>query len=59
MDEQIIEVSEFDAWYQQLITVLASDGRRAPNKQSWIGLYEQGLTPEEAAPLGPFITIDN
>ncbi|EPH3059709.1 TPA: hypothetical protein RFN03_003486 [Klebsiella aerogenes] len=54
MDEQI-EISEFDAWYQQLISVLASDGRRAPNKQAWMGLYEQGLTPEEAAPLGPYV----
>ncbi|HBV7100333.1 TPA: hypothetical protein MD463_004217 [Klebsiella aerogenes] len=58
MDEQI-EISEFDAWYQQLIAVLARGGRRAPNKQSWMGLYEQGLTPEEAAPIGPFITVDN
>ncbi|HDH1504686.1 TPA: hypothetical protein PIU42_000143 [Klebsiella quasipneumoniae subsp. similipneumoniae] len=54
MDEEI-EVSEFDVWYQQLIAVLAVDGRRAPYKVAWIDLYEQGLSPEEAAPLGPYV----
>lgn len=54
MDEEM-EVSEFDVWYQQLIAVLALDGRRAPNKQAWIDFYERGLSAEEAAPLGPYV----
>ncbi|EPY1508921.1 MULTISPECIES: hypothetical protein [Klebsiella pneumoniae complex] len=57
MDEEI-EVSEFDVWYQQLIDVLARDGLRAPNKQAWIDLYELGMTPEKAAPIGPYVTVN-
>ncbi|HCI6798102.1 hypothetical protein NL822_12575 [Klebsiella quasipneumoniae] len=57
MDEEI-EVSEFDVWYQQLIAVLAVDGRRAPYKMAWIDLYEQGMTPEKAAPIGPYATVN-
>ncbi|MFI2853812.1 hypothetical protein ACH677_16980 [Klebsiella aerogenes] len=54
MDEQI-EISEFDAWYQQLIAVLAIDGLRAPYKAAWLDLYEAGMSPEQAAPLGPYV----
>lgn len=57
MDEEI-EVSEFDVWYQQLIAVLAVDGKRAPNKQAWIDFYELGLIPEEAALIGPYVTVE-
>lgn len=53
MDEEI-EVSEFDAWYHQLIAILSVDGRRAPYKMEWLELYERGLTPKEASIIGPF-----
>ncbi|MFI2829466.1 hypothetical protein [Klebsiella aerogenes] len=53
MDEEI-EVSEFDAWYHQLIEVLSVDGRRAPYKMEWLELYERGLTPKEASIIGTF-----
>ncbi|WP_213894890.1 hypothetical protein [Raoultella ornithinolytica] len=49
------EVSEFDIWYQQLIAVLALDGKRAPYKMAWFEFYEQGLPVEEAAVKGPYI----
>lgn len=56
MDEEI-EVNEFDVWYQQLIAVLAVDGKRAPYKMAWMDLYEQGLSPEDAATKGPYVII--
>lgn len=56
MDEQT-EVSEFDIWYQQLIDVLARDGKRAPNKMAWEDLYGQGFSPDDAAIQGPYIAV--
>ncbi|HID4274033.1 hypothetical protein KE273_04310 [Klebsiella sp. MC1F] len=60
MDEEIEvieDVNEFDVWYQQLIAVLALTGKRAPYKMAWLDLYEQGLSPEEAALKGPYIIV--
>ncbi|HHS9626571.1 TPA: hypothetical protein ACTXE4_002228 [Raoultella ornithinolytica] len=51
------EVSEFDVWYQQLIAVLALDGKRAPYKMAWLEFYDQGLSPEDAALKGPYVII--
>ncbi|WP_109021264.1 hypothetical protein [Klebsiella pneumoniae] len=63
MDEEIEvneDVNEFDVWYQQLISVLALTGKRAPYKMAWMDLYERGLTPEEAALEGPWqLAFDN
>ncbi|HGN9444684.1 TPA: hypothetical protein ACK0KV_003727 [Raoultella ornithinolytica] len=48
IDETEIEASEFDIWYQQLITILATNGLRAPYKMAWIDFFNDGKTPEEA-----------
>lgn len=55
--EEKNEVNEFDVWYQELIVVLAKDGKRAPYKTAWLDLYEAGLSPEEASMIGPFEVI--
>ncbi|WP_407264295.1 hypothetical protein [Klebsiella quasipneumoniae] len=56
MEEQT-GINEFDSWYQNLILVLAKDGKRAPYKTAWLDLFEAGMSPEEAAIVGPFEMI--
>lgn len=57
-DENLIEVNPFDAWYLELCTVLKRSNKRAPYKMEWLEFYDAGMSPKDAANVGPSDPIE-
>ncbi|QIW86420.1 hypothetical protein VLC5_50 [Klebsiella phage VLC5] len=46
--------NSFDDWYAEVCAILHQKGLAAPYRMAWLEFYERGISPEDAATIGPF-----